>query len=279
MVSAVVNTILDLLFVIGLGMGVEGVALATVIAQWVSAVLVIVTLMRSDSCIKLIPKDLRLHWDMLRKIFRIGFPAAIQSSVTSFSNVFVQSYVNYFGADFMSGWTAYSKIDQFALLPMQSLALASTTFVGQNLGVNNVDRAKKGVYTALKISVTVTILLMIPIMIFAGPLVGFFNPKPEVVAFGVLLLRWMSPFYVLCCFNQILGGALRGSGNGKVPMVVMLFSFVLFRQAYLYIMANFISNTVIPIALAYPAGWLVCSAIMMVYFVKVPLGGHRVVED
>ena len=278
-VSALVNTVLDLVFVIVFGMGVEGVALATVIAQWVSAVLVIITLMRSDSCVKLIPKDLRIHWDMLRKIFRIGMPAAIQTSITSFSNVFVQSYVNYFGANFMSGWTAYSKIDQFALLPMQSLALASTTFVGQNLGINNVDRAKKGVYTALKISVVITILLMIPIMIFAGPLVSFFNPKPEVVEFGTLLLRWMSPFYVLCCFNQILGGALRGSGNGKVPMVVMLFSFVLFRQAYLFVMANFISNTVIPIALAYPAGWLVCSAIMMVYFVKVPLGGHRVVED
>ena len=278
-VSSIVNTVLDLLFVIVFGMGVEGVALATVIAQWVSAILVIITLMRSDSCIKLIPRDLRLHMGMLKKICRIGLPAAIQSSITSFSNVFVQSYVNFFGADFMSGWTAYGKIDQFALLPMQSLALASTTFVGQNLGVNDVNRAKKGVYTAISISVVITAVLLVPIMIFSEPLVAFFNPKAEVVAFGALLLRWMSPFYLLCCFNQILGGALRGSGNGKVPMVVMLFSFVFFRQAYLFVMSNFISNTVIPIALAYPAGWLVCSAILMVYFIRVPLGGHRVVED
>ena len=179
----------------------------------------------------------------------------------------------------MSGWTAYGKIDQFALLPMQSLALASTTFVGQNLGVNDVDRAKKGVRTAMAISIVITLVLITPIMIFSEPLVAFFNPKPEVVAFGAILLRWMSPFYVLCCVNQILGGALRGSGNGKVPMIVMLFSFVFFRQMYLFVMANFISNTIIPIALAYPAGWLVCSAIMLVYFNKAPLGGHRVVED
>ena len=278
-VSACVNTVLDLLFVIVFGMGVEGVALATVIAQWTSAILVIITLMRSDSCIKLIPRDLRIHWDMLKKICRIGMPAAIQTSLTSFSNVFVQSYVNFFGADFMSGWTAYGKIDQFALLPMQSLALASTTFVGQNLGVNDVDRAKKGVRTAMAISIGITIVLITPIMIFSEPLVAFFNPKPEVVAFGAILLRWMSPFYVLCCVDQILGGALRGSGNGKVPMIVMLFSFVFFRQLYLFVMANFISNTIIPIALAYPAGWLVCSAIMLVYFNKAPLGGHRVVED
>jgi len=278
-VSAITNTILDLVFVLGFGMGVEGVALATVIAQAVSAVLVITTLMRAKSCIKLIPKDLRIHWDMLRKIFRIGFPAAIQSAVTSFSNVFVQSYVNFFGADCMSGWTAYAKIDQFILLPMQSLALASTTFVGQNLGVNNVDRAKKGVRTAMLISFATTIILMIPVMIFAEPLVGFFNAKAEVVAYGAMLLRWISPFYVLCCVNQIIGGALRGSGNGRAPMIIMLLSFVVFRQAYLFVMANFISNTIIPIAMAYPAGWLLCSAILLWYFNKMPLGAHRVVED
>lgn len=278
-ISAVTNTILDLLFVLGFGMGVEGVALATVIAQCFSATLVIITLMRSTSCIRLIPKDLRLHFSMLSKIVKVGFPAAIQSAVTSFSNVFVQSYINSFGADCMSGWTAYNKLDQLILLPMQSLALASTTFVGQNLGVNNVSRAKKGVRTALSISVVTTVVMTIPVMFFAPQLVSFFNSKPEVVAYGAMLLRWMSPFYVLCCVNQIYAGALRGSGNGRVPMVIMLFSFVLFRQCYLYIMANFISNTIIPIAMGYPMGWLVCSALLLVYFNKVPLGGYRLVDD
>lgn len=278
-VSAVLNTVLDLVFVLAFDMGVRGVALATVIAQGTSALLILITLMRSESCIRLFLRDLRISWEMIGKIVRVGIPAAIQMAITSFSNIFVQSYINHFGADCMSGWTAYSKIDQFILLPVQSVALASTTFVGQNLGINHVERAKKGVRTALGIGTVATVLIMIPVMIFASELVAFFNSKPEVVAYGTLLLRWILPCYVLVCFNQIYAGALRGSGNSRAPMVIMLCSFVLFRQCYLYIMANFIANEIIPIAMGYPAGWLVCSAAMMLYFRRVGFSRGRVVED
>ena len=205
--------------------------------------------------------------------------AALQMAITAFSNVFVQGYINHFGADCMSGWTAYSKIDQLILLPVQSISLASTTFVGQNLGINRVERAKRGVRTALCLGTGATILIMIPVMIFAPQLVTFFNGKAEVVAYGTLLLRWISPFYVLACFNQIYAGALRGAGNSRAPMVIMLCSFVLFRQCYLYIMANFISNEIIPIAMGYPAGWLVCSVATGLYFRNVELSSTRIVEN
>ena len=145
MVCAVMNTVLDLLFVLKFGMGVKGVALATIISQCTSAILVLITLIRTDECIQLKLKQLAFHWDILKKIFRVGIPAAIQMAITSFSNIFVQSYINFFGADCMSGWTTYAKVDQLLFLPMQSIALASTTFVGQNLGSNQVDRAKQGV--------------------------------------------------------------------------------------------------------------------------------------
>ena len=278
-VSAVLNTGLDLLFVIRFHMGVAGVAWATIIAQAVSAVLVLAVLMRTDSCVRVELRRLRVHWDMLKKIVRVGIPAALQMAVTAFSNVFVQSYINHFGADCMSGWTAYSKIDQLILLPVQSIALASTTFVGQNLGINRVERAKRGVRTALCLGTGATILIMIPVMLFAPQLVTFFNGKAEVVAYGTLLLRWISPFYVLACFNQIYAGALRGAGNSRAPMVIMLCSFVLFRQCYLYIMANFISNEIIPIAMGYPAGWLVCSVATGLYFRNVELSSTRIVEN
>ena len=278
-VSAVLNTGLDLLFVIRFHLGVAGVAWATIIAQAVSAVLVLAVLMRTDSCVRVELRRLRVHWDMLKKIVRVGIPAALQMAVTAFSNVFVQSYINHFGADCMSGWTAYSKIDQLILLPVQSISLASTTFVGQNLGINRVERAKRGVRTALCLGTGATILIMIPVMIFAPQLVTFFNGKAEVVAYGTLLLRWISPFYVLACFNQIYAGALRGAGNSRAPMVIMLCSFVLFRQCYLYIMANFISNEIIPIAMGYPAGWLVCSVATGLYFRNVELSSTRIVEN
>ena len=260
-VSAVLNTGLDLLFVIRFHMGVAGVAWATIIAQAVSAVLVLAVLMRTDSCV------------------RVGIPAALQMAVTAFSNVFVQSYINHFGADCMSGWTAYTKIDQLMFLPMQSLALSATTFVGQNLGAGNTPRAQQGVRRALGISLAVTAVLMVPVLVFAPQLTAFFNRKAEVVAYGTLLLRYISPFYLLCCINQIYSGALRGAGNSQVPMVIMLGSFVVFRQIYLYIVSHFITNTLLPLAMGYPAGWLVCSAATLLYYRRAALGRQRLVED
>ena len=277
-VCAVVNTILDLVFVLYFNMGVEGVALATILSQSVSALLVMITLMRSDSCIKLQIRSLKIHWSMLGKIFRVGIPAALQMAITSFSNIFVQSYINYFGADAMSGWTAYSKVDQLLFLPMQSIALASTTFVGQNLGRNQVDRAREGVRKALTIALASTAVMMVPVLAFSGPIVSFFNSKEEVIRYGTVLLRWLSPFYLLCCFNQIYSGALRGAGNSRAPMIIMLGSFVAFRQVYLFAMSR-IWNEIIPIAMGYPAGWLLCSSITAVYFHKVNLGKNRLVED
>ena len=276
---ALMNTVLDLYFVIGLGMGVEGVALATIIAQYVSAVLVLIALMRTDSCIRFRFRKLTIDKAVLGRILRVGFPAALQMAVTSFSNVFVQSYINHFGADVMSGWTAYNKIDQLMFLPMQSVALAATTFVGQNLGIGNVERAKKGVRSALLISMATTAILMVPVLLFAPDLTSFFNAKPEVIRYGTLLLRWLSPFYILCCVNQVYAGALRGAGNSQVPMILMLSSFVVFRQCYLYVMSHFICNEVLPIALSYPAGWIVCSVATLLYYRRAKLDKTTLVND
>ena len=278
-VSAVLNTVLDLVFVIVFRMGVEGVAWATVISQCVSAVLCIITLIRTDTCIRFCPAHLKMHWDMMGKIIKVGIPAAIQMTITAFSNVFVQSYINYFGKAFMGGWTAYNKIDAFMFMPMQSIGLASTTFVGQNLGKNQVERSYAGIRTSMMLATGCTFVIMIPIMIFAPWLVKFFNADPVVIEYGTMLLRWISPFYVLCCANQILSGALRGAGNSKVPMIIMLTSFVLFRQIYLFVVSNYISNTVLPIAMSYPAGWLVCSALTILYFKTVRLDKTRLVDD
>lgn len=277
-VSAVINTVLDLVFVLRFDMGVAGVAWATIIAQGISAVLTLITLLRSDSCIRVSLRALRIHFDMLQKIIRVGIPAALQMAVTSFSNVFVQSYINYFGADCMSGWTAYGKIDTLLMLPMQSLALASTTFVGQNLGLGKVDRAKRGVRIALALSLVTAVILMIPVMAFAPSLVAFFNEKTTVVEYGTMFLRYISPFYILCCFNQIYSGALRGAGNTRAPMVIMLASFVVFRQIYLFVLTHFIANTILPVSMGYPAGWLVCSLLTCLYYRQADLTKSRIVE-
>lgn len=245
----------------------------------VSAALTIWVLMRAAGCIRVELRALRMTWSVLRQIVSVGIPAALQMAITAFSNVFVQGYINYFGPDCMSGWTAYTKVDQLVILPVQSIAMAGTTFVGQNLGVGDTARAKKGVRTALYLSFAVTAVLLVPVLLLAPDLTAFFNSKAEVVSYGALLLRLLSPFYFFFCINQIYSAALRGAGNSQVPMWIMLGSFVVFRQIYLYIVGHYVSNEIIPIAMSYPAGWFVCSVATLIYYRFCKFDSHRLVED
>lgn len=277
-ISAGINIALDLIFVLCFDMGVAGVAYATIIAQGVSAVLTVITLLRADSCVRIDIREIRIHAEQIKLILKIGIPASIQLAITAFSNVFVQSYINQFGPDCMSGWTTYTKLDQFMFLPMQSLGLAATTFVGQNLGIGNAQRAKKGVRIACITALIVTAAIMIPLVIFAPYASSIFNSKPEVIEYSTMLLRWISPFYLLCCFNQVYSAALRGAGNSNVPMIIMLSSFVVFRQVYLFIVSNFICNEIIPLAMGYPAGWAVCSIITLIYYGKTDLLKTKIVN-
>ena len=277
-VCAITNTVLDLLFVLVFGMKVDGVAWATIISQGVSAVLIIVALMRSESCIRLEWKKLQINRHLLGRIVSLGIPSALQTSITSFSNIFVQSYINYFGPSCMSGYTAYSKIDMLLFLPAQSVSLATTTFVGQNLGCGQVKRARKGVTNSILLSAGVTGVLMIPVLFFSGDVVRFFTAQEESIRYGTLFLRYITPFYLLTCFTQVYASALRGAGNSRAPMIIMVLSYVAFRQVYMFIMSH-ICNEIIPMAIGYPVGWLLCSSLMAFYFHKTTLTKTRLVED
>lgn len=275
-VSALINTVLDLVFVVCFQWGVAGVAYATIIAQGVSAVLALRTLRKEKGIYRLIWKEVRIDWLMLKKIVMVGLPSALQMAITSFSNVFVQSYINEFGSACMAGWSSYGKIDKFCMLPIQSVSLAITTFVGQNLGANQVERAKKGSRIALLMSVTMTIIIMIPIMTFAPQLVALFNQEPEVMQYGSMFLRLMMPFFVCTCTNQIYAGSLRGAGDTKAPMIIMMSCFILFRQIYLFI-TDKLTHSIILVALGYPFGWILCSIIIYLYYRFSHWEKHRIV--
>ncbi|MBQ3000123.1 MAG: MATE family efflux transporter [Oscillospiraceae bacterium] len=272
-VCAVLNTALDLLFVLVFGMKVDGVAWATILSQGVSAILIVISLMRTKSCVRFSFKKLKVNWHLLGRIVSLGIPSALQVSITSFSNIFVQSYINFFGPSCMSGYTAYSKIDMLLFLPAQSVSLATTTFVGQNLGCGQVKRARKGVTNSLLLATGVTGILMIPVLIFSGDVVRFFTAQEESIRYGTLFLRYITPFYLLTCFTQVYSAALRGAGNTRAPMVIMLSAYVLFRQVYLAIM-SVVCNEVIPIAMGYPAGWILSCTIFMLYYYRTPLERH-----
>ena len=280
-VSACLNIIMDLVFVIVLKMGTSGVALATIISQAISALLVLGALKITQSQVSFKFRELKINWKILSRIIFIGLPSAIQMAVTAFSNVFVQSYINQFGADVMGGWTAYNKVDQVIFLPMQCMGLAAMTFVGQNYGAGNIKRAKRGADISLLSALTSTLILVVPVITLAPHVVTFFiNGEDEVIKYGTLFLRMLSPFYLLCCFNQVYSNALRGIGRSKEPMYVMLFSFVVARQIYLFVVSRFISNTIIPIAFGYPFGWLLCSTIITItYFISFRKEEKRLRED
>ena len=269
-VCAVMNTVLDLVFVLGFGMKVEGVAWATVISQAVSAILIVISLMRTKTCVRLQFRKLKVNWHLLGRIVSLGIPSALQVSITSFSNIFVQSYINFFGPNCMSGYTAYSKIDMLLFLPAQSVSMATTTFVGQNLGCGQVKRARQGVTASILISAGVTTALMIPVLIFSGDVVRIFTTQQDSIYYGTLFLRYITPFYILTCFTQVFASALRGAGNSRAPMVIMISSYVAFRQVYLAIMST-VWNEVIPIAMGYPLGWILSCTIFVIYYYKVPL--------
>lgn len=204
---------------------------------------------------------------ILKQILMIGLPSGLQQSITAFSNAYVQSYINYFGSSCMAGWSCYTKIDQFVMLPMQSIGQAATTFVGQNLGARDVKRARKGTNVALGLSTIISLTMAAILWILAPQFIQLFSRDPKVLEYGVLFLRLCLFFMVFCGPNQVVAGSLRGAGNAKVPMVVLLFSFVLFRQAYLFV-ATSISNTPGVVGFAYPAGWIVCSLILEVYYLS-----------
>ena len=264
-ISALLNTGLDLLFVLGFGMKVDGVALATVLSQILSAILILVTLTMEKGDYGIRWRRIRLDRPSLRQILRLGLPSSIQSAITAFSNVFVQSYINYFGSACMAGYGVYGKIDAFALIPVQSIGMSSTTFVGQNWGAKKAARAREGVKTAIRMSLIATAALGLLVFILARPLMSLFSPEEDVIEYGIRFIHIVTPFYLAICFNQIYAGALRGVGDATMPTVIMLVSFVAFRQVYLAV-TRAVGAGFLAVALAYPVGWILCSTLLIIRY-------------
>lgn len=265
-ISSCLNIALDILFVAKFGWGISGVAIATVIAEAVSAALACSTLMRTKEAHRLVLRDLHINKSCLGEIFRIGLPAGVQQGLTAFSNALVQSYVNGLGSSvIMAGWSCHSKIDQFAILPAQSMGQAATTFVGQNLGAKNVERARDGVKQAVFMGVGVLICISGAMALSARFLVSLFNQDPDVLHYGTLFILMTVPFRFCSSFNQILAGSLRGSGDAKGPMCIMLFSFVVCRQIYLFFVTKIAFNEY-TVGMGYPVGWIVCAILSFLYY-------------
>lgn len=267
-IACVVNIILDFLFVKYFRWGVAGAGYATLIAQAVAAVLVVVVLIRTDGPHQLVIKQIKFDMPILKKIIMIGLPTGIQQSIVSLSNVIVQSYVNAFGSNVVAGYSASIRIDGFVNLPLQSFNMAITTFVGQNIGAKQYDRVKKGSRSALWMTAAVIGAMAISLFFFGEEFIAIFNSEPAVVEAGRTMQLAFVPFYILLPIVQIYNGVLRGAGKSSVPMYIMVFNFVILRQIYLFFVTQ-MTNEVYYVFLGWPVTWITCAIMFIVYYHKV----------
>ena len=265
MVSSVVNILLDLLFVIKIQMGVAGVAWATLIAQAISACLVLIRLMTSTESYKLIVKDIRFHKKVLLETVRIGLPGGIQNAVISFSNLIVQYNINSFGAAAVAGCSAYTKIDGFAILPVMSFSMAITTFTGQNIGAKNYDRVRKGAKTCLVIALAVTLTLSGGLYLFGEKLLRVFSSDQQVLSYAVQMMHFLVPGYVCLATAHTYCGVVRGAGISMVPMLALVGNMCVLRVIWISL-AMPVFHNIIVVFLGYSLTWLTSALTMVIYY-------------
>lgn len=267
-ISSFTNVVLDLLFVAVFKWGVASAALATVISQGLSAVLCFIRLIRHDTVYRVYPKKIRLYRGKFQEILSLGIPSGLQNSVISIANVVVQSKINMFDVSAVAGCGAYSKIEGFAFLPITCFSMALTTFVGQNLGAKQYDRAKKGAGFGIICSMLLAETIGVCIYTFCPHLIALFNDDPTVIAYGVRQAHIEALFYCFLAFSHCIAGIMRGAGKARVPMFTMLASWCLLRITYITIAVKVYPDISV-VFWAYPLTWFVSSVIFLIYFVKV----------
>ena len=264
-VSSLTNIALDLLFVGVFGWGVWSAAIATIISQAVSVVLCLLHLTKKGTIFQLRWSALRIDGALLREILRYGLPAGVQNSVIALANVVVQTNINSFGKDAMAAYGAYSKIEGFAFLPVTSFSMAITTYVSQNLGAGQKERARRGARFGILAAPAIAEVIGILTYLTAPALIGLFSKTPEVLALGVLETRTISLFYFLLAFSHAVASVCRGAGKAFVPMAIMLSIWCVIRILYIILMMR-LFHQIVYVYWAYPLTWALSSVIYFLYF-------------
>ena len=265
--SSVLNVFLDWLFVGALGLDIRWAAIATTIAQTASVGLCLIQLCKKGTVYALSWQKLRLSGSMLGQILRFGLPTGVQNSVIGLANVLVQSNINTFGDAAMAACGAYSKIEGFAFLPITSYSMALTTYIGQNLGAKEYDRARQGARFGILASVVMAELIGFAVFFFAKPFISAFVSKPESVQIGILQCRTEALFFCMLSFSHCVAGICRGAGKAFVPMLVMLGVWCVFRILYITV-AMRLSHEIVLLFWAYPITWMISSVIFLLYYLR-----------
>ena len=268
-ISGLVNIVLNLVLVIVFHMGVAGVAYATIISQILSAVMVIVYMMKSKDCVRFVPKNMRIYGDKLKKMLYIGLPAGFQGTVFSLSNVVIQSAVNSFGSLVMAGNGAASSLEGFTYTAMNSVYQASLTFVGQNVGAKKYNRINKVQGVCLVLVTIIGLVFGVTTYCLGEPLLSIYLPNdPEAIPYGIIRMSYIALPYFLCGMMEVMVGGQRGMGMSFIPMINALLGSCVLR--IVWISTVFAADpTLFTLYISYPISWIVTTlAHTVFYFVK-----------
>lgn len=266
-VCCFLNIGLDILFVLGFKMGIAGAAIATVLAQAVSAVLVILALANTTDIYKLHLSRTRFYSSSLAAILRIGIPAGLQSIMYNVSNVIIQTSVNALGTDTVAAWTAFGKTDAVFWMVISAFGISVTTFVGQNYGAGKYDRVKKSVRICIRLTLAVAIGMSIFFLTIGKNMFYLFTGDPEVIRIGITILSYTAPAYSFFVFIEIFSGALRGIGDVVIPTIMTCCGVCLFRVIWVMFIVP-MSPRVETITLSYPVSWGITAVLFTIYYYK-----------
>lgn len=265
--AALTNIVLDIILVLGLNMGVEGAAIATVISQVVSALLILGSLHHAQPVYRLHIHKIRFHGNMLVRIVQIGLPAGLQSVMYSLSNIIIQASVNGFGTDVMAAWTAYGKIDGLFWMMISAFGVSITTFAGQNFGAHRYDRMRRSVRVCLGIAAGATVFLSALILLVGRSMLGMFTDDAHVVETGMSIIRLIVPTWIAYLCIEILSGAMRGAGDSLMPTLMTLTGVCLMRMFWVMVIVP--AHHELPVLLlSYPITWVITSTMFILYYLR-----------
>ncbi len=266
-VTCFANIILDILCVVVLKMGVAGAAVATVLSQIISAVLVVVVLVRLPEEYALRIGKIRIQSQLLKRILYVGIPAGLQFVTFDLANILIQSGINSFGSSTIAAFTAYGKADMMTWMISGAFGVAITTFVGQNYGAQKYDRIHKSIWICLGMSVSLIGGISALEIIFRHFILGIFSADPEVIRLGAYVMLWVVPFNAVFMPVEIFAGAMRGTGYSLVPTVITCVCVCLFRVLWLLTVVSQL-HTLEALLLRYPISWVLASAAFVVAYRK-----------
>lgn len=266
-IAAGLNIVLDLIFVGAFKMGAVGAGIATVLAQSVSGILVLLSLLKTTDIYRLRMKRIRFHKETLNHIVAIGLPAAVSGGLISLSNVIIQAQINVFGARAIAGVAAASRVDGFVFTSLEAFALAITTFVGQNIGAKKWERLKSGIITALVMTLLFVASVSAILVIFRTPLMKIFTSEKDVIFYGTKMIVILAPFYVIFSVTEVLSGAIRGSGTAVPIMIITLIGMFIIRLGWIFT-AMPMYKTIDIICWSYPISWVFTCILTLIYYFK-----------